>query len=87
MVSADQIAQQVVVPLSQVLFSASIEENIRFGRADAMIEEVRAAALAANAGFVDALPEGFSTQVRTACDSQMVSHAKNAVTVEWTLKL
>lgn len=47
----------------QVLFSASIEENIRFGRPEATIEEVREAALAANAGFVDTLPEGFSTQV------------------------
>ena len=42
---------------------ASSAENITFGRADATIEEVRAAALAANAGFVDLLPEGFATQV------------------------
>jgi ABC-type multidrug transport system fused ATPase/permease subunit len=52
------------VPILQVLFSASIEENIKFGRPEATLEEVRAAAAAANAGFVDALPEGFSTQVR-----------------------
>ena len=30
---------------------------------EATLEEVRAAAAAANAGFVDVLPEGFSTQV------------------------
>ena len=52
------------MPNLQVLFSASIEENIKFGRPEATLEEVRAAAAAANAGFVDALPEGFSTQVR-----------------------
>ena len=52
------------MPPLQVLFSASIEENIKFGRPGATLEEVRAAAAAANAGFVDVLPEGFSTQVR-----------------------
>ena len=50
------------MPTLQVLFSASIEENIRFGRPEATLEEVHAAAAAANAGFVDVLPEGFSTQ-------------------------
>ena len=52
----------------QVLFSASIEENIKFGRADASSEEVRQAALSANAGFVELLPEGFATQVGTRLD-------------------
>lgn len=50
--------------MPQVLFSASIEENIKFGAPNATMAEVRAAATFANAGFVDSLPEGFSTQVR-----------------------
>ncbi len=47
-----------------VLFAASITENIRYGRPSASLEEVRAAARAANAeAFVDAFPEGFDTLV------------------------
>lgn len=46
------------------LFATTISENIRYGRADASDEEVRAAARAANADiFVDAFPEGFETLV------------------------
>ena len=48
----------------QVLFSATIAENIRYGRPEATLEEVRAAAYSANAKFVDSLPEGFDTPVR-----------------------
>lgn len=44
------------------LFSGSALENIRFGRQDATIEEVRAAAEEAQAlGFIEDLPEGFDT--------------------------
>ncbi len=44
------------------LFSVSAAENIRFGRAEANDDEVRAAADAAEAeGFINALPEGFAT--------------------------
>jgi ATP-binding cassette, subfamily B, bacterial len=44
------------------LFSGSAAENIRFGREAATDEEVRAAAVEAQAlGFVEALPEGFAT--------------------------
>jgi ATP-binding cassette subfamily B protein len=46
------------------LFSASVRENITYGRPDATDAEVRAAARAAGAeAFVDALPEGFDTEV------------------------
>jgi hypothetical protein len=46
------------------LFSASVRENIAYGRPDASDEEVRAAARAAGAeSFVDALPEGFDSEV------------------------
>ncbi len=46
------------------LFSASIADNIRLGRADATDDEVIEAAKAANAyDFIMALPEGFDTLV------------------------
>lgn len=48
----------------QILFNTTIGENIRYGREDATQEEVRSAALQANAGFVETLPEAFNTQVR-----------------------
>ena len=45
-----------------MIFSADAWENIRYGRPDASDEEVRAAAIAAEAAdFLDALPEGFAT--------------------------
>ena len=51
-----------IVPQEPVIFSANAMENIRFGRVDASDAEVRAAARAAAAeGFLDALPQGFST--------------------------
>ncbi|MEQ8277504.1 MAG: ABC transporter transmembrane domain-containing protein [Deltaproteobacteria bacterium] len=47
-----------------ILFATTISDNIRYGRADATDEQVRAAARAANAEvFVDAFPEGFDTLV------------------------
>jgi ATP-binding cassette, subfamily B, bacterial len=46
------------------LFSGSAADNIRFGREDASIDDVRAAAMAAQAdGFITALPEGFDTSL------------------------
>jgi ATP-binding cassette subfamily B protein len=61
---ADLRNQFAVVLQDSVLFSTSIAENIRYGRADATDMEVRAAALAANAAdFIDELPEGYDTLV------------------------
>ncbi|MBI4928631.1 MAG: ABC transporter ATP-binding protein, partial [Anaerolineae bacterium] len=46
------------------LFSASVMENIRYGRLDASDEEVMAAARLANAdGFIRHLPHGYQTQL------------------------
>ena len=46
------------------LFSATVRHNIAYGRPDASAEDVRAAARAAGAEeFVDALPNGFDTEV------------------------
>ncbi len=51
-----------IVQQNAPLFSGSVAENIRFGKPDASDEEVRTAAIAANADeFIRALPEGYET--------------------------
>jgi ATP-binding cassette subfamily B protein len=46
------------------LFTASIRDNIAYGRPDASLKDVEIAARAANAaGFIEALPEGYDTVV------------------------
>jgi ATP-binding cassette subfamily B protein len=53
-----------IVPQEPVLFSASVADNIRYGRPDASEAEVRAAAEAASAlGFIEGLPQGFATDL------------------------
>ncbi len=55
-------AQISVVLQEPLLFSASISDNIRYGRLEATPDEVVAAAQAANAhDFISALPEGYAT--------------------------
>ncbi|WP_031230367.1 ABC transporter transmembrane domain-containing protein [Asticcacaulis sp. YBE204] len=51
-----------LVAQDAALFSASAADNIRFGRADASDDDIRAAAQKAQAlGFIEALPEKFGT--------------------------
>jgi len=59
----DQLRSQVGIALQDaVLFSGTVRDNIRYGRADATEEEVVAAARAAQAHeFVMALPDGYDT--------------------------
>ena len=53
-----------IVPQEGFLFSGSVRENIAFGRPDATLEEIEAAAAAVGATeFIAALPEGIETQV------------------------
>ena len=53
-----------VVAQDVQLFASSIADNIRYGRLDATDAEVRQAARDAFAdGFIDALPEGFETEI------------------------
>jgi ATP-binding cassette, subfamily B, bacterial len=53
-----------IVPQEPVLFTATVAENIRFSRPEATDLEVRAAAEAASAlGFIEALPQGFDTDL------------------------
>ncbi len=51
-----------IVLQDTVLFSASIEENIRFGKLDANAEQIKAAAKCANADdFIEQLSDGYQT--------------------------
>lgn len=53
-----------MVPQDTVLFNDTIAYNIRYGRVDASEGEVvEAARLAQIAGFIEALPDGFATEV------------------------
>lgn len=53
-----------IVLQDTVLFSGTIEDNIRYGRENASPEEVKAAAAHANADeFIERLPEGYAAQL------------------------
>jgi ATP-binding cassette subfamily B protein len=53
-----------IVPQESVLFTATVADNIRYGRPNASEGEVKAAAAAASAlGFIDTLPQGFATHL------------------------
>ncbi|MCG5537501.1 MULTISPECIES: lipid A export permease/ATP-binding protein MsbA [unclassified Halorhodospira] len=62
---ADLRRQFSMVGQNVMLFNASVADNIRFGAQGAVSDDqVRAAADAANAtGFIEALPQGFETEV------------------------
>ena len=61
---ADLRARIALVPQEPVIFSGTLLENIRYGRANATDDEVRAAAAAAFVDeFVARLPDGYATQV------------------------
>ncbi len=64
-VTTDSLRTQIgLVPQETVLFSATVRENIRYGRLDAADEEIEAAARDANAhDFIMALPEGYDTEI------------------------
>src|SRR5262249_32976431 len=52
-----------IVPQEGFLFSGSVRENIAFGRPEASLEEIEAAASAVGATeFIAALPEGIETE-------------------------
>jgi ATP-binding cassette subfamily B protein len=61
---ADVRSQFALVLQEPVLFSTSIADNIRYGRPDADMDDVVAAAVAANAhSFISSTPDGYETPV------------------------
>ena len=80
---ADLRREIVLITQENFLFSATIAENIALGKPDATRAEITEAALAVGAGeFIDALPEGYDTQVGkrggrlSAGQRQLVSFAR-----------
>ena len=60
----DLRARLSIVPQDVAIFASSIHDNIAFGRPEATREEVRAAAIAAQAdSFIERLTDGYDTQV------------------------
>ncbi|MEB2845726.1 ATP-binding cassette domain-containing protein [Rhizobiales bacterium RZME27] len=58
----DLRSRMAIVPQDVTIFAASIHDNIAFGKPDATRDEVRAAAVAAQAdGFITALDNGYDT--------------------------
>lgn len=64
-VKLNSLRRQIGVVLQEsILFSATIQENIAFGRPDATLEQVIAAAKAANAhDFILEFPQGYQTEI------------------------
>ena len=64
-VTVESLRRQIGIVLQEnVLFSGTLEDNIRYGRAEATRAEVQAAAAAANAHeFIAKLPDGYATVV------------------------
>lgn len=64
-VTLSSLREQIgIVPQETTLFSATVMENIRYGRLDATDEEVIEAAKAANADeFIQQLPNKYETQI------------------------
>ena len=61
---ADLRRHVVMVTQENFMFEGTVADNIRFGRPDATDEEIVAAATAVGADrFIDALPEGYDTDV------------------------
>lgn len=64
MTQADLRERIGFVPQKAVLFSGTVEENIRYGKSDATDEEIRHAAVVAQADdFISKMPEGYKSEI------------------------
>ena len=61
----DKLRHSIAIVLQDtVLFSGTIEDNIRYGREDASFEDIKKAAEFANADeFIERLPDGYNTKL------------------------
>ncbi|HEX5859710.1 MAG TPA: ABC transporter ATP-binding protein [Microbacterium sp.] len=73
----------VMVTQEAYLFSGTVADNIALGKPDATMDEIRAAARAVGAeGFIEALPDGYATDVNkrggrvSAGQRQLISFAR-----------
>ncbi|WP_251453394.1 ABC transporter ATP-binding protein [Microbacterium sp. Marseille-Q6648] len=73
----------VMVTQEAYLFSGTVADNIALGKPDATLEEIQAAARAVGAhGFIEALPDGYATDVNkrggrvSAGQRQLISFAR-----------
>ncbi len=63
-VKIDTLRRQIgIVPQETWLFAGTLRDNIAYGKRDATDEEIRGAAYAANAYFIDGMPDKFETVV------------------------
>ncbi len=64
-VTVESLRRQIGIVLQEnVLFSGTLEDNIKYGRTEATPAEIQAAAVAANAhDFITELPDGYATVV------------------------
>ncbi len=64
-VTLESLRKQISIVLQETyLFAASIKDNISYGKTDASMEQIIAAAKAANIhNFIDSLPKGYDTEV------------------------
>jgi ATP-binding cassette subfamily B protein/subfamily B ATP-binding cassette protein MsbA len=64
-ITLDCLRRQLSLVLQQpMLFSGSIADNIRYGRLEATMDEIVAAAQSANChDFIDSLPDGYETEL------------------------
>ena len=64
-VTVESLRRQIGIVLQEnILFSGTLEDNIKYGRAEATPAEIQAAAAAANAHeFITELPDGYATVV------------------------
>jgi subfamily B ATP-binding cassette protein MsbA len=63
-VKLDSLRRQIgIVPQETWLFAGTLRDNIAYGRRDATEEEIRNAAYAANAFFIEGMPDKFDTVV------------------------
>ncbi len=63
-VKIESLRRQIgIVPQESWLFAGTLRENIAYGKRNATEEEIRSAAYAANAYFIDGMPDKFDTLV------------------------
>src|SRR5205085_12046522 len=63
-VKLESLRRQIgIVPQETWLFAGTLRDNIAYGRRDATEEEIRNAAYAANAYFIEGFPDKFDTVV------------------------